>query len=191
MKTIACGVWAILILFLGVILWPTEVPNLKVLWGSTHTMVDGFGGGASEMMEPPLWFLVVGMFIIATVYTVPGLTFIFAKFQVNRIHEIWRLRQAAIKLIAESEATDELADDGRNAGDIGDYFSDPKTRAAAAISITKDALQSYEKAVRVRIESANARLSGPKAMSNKERHECDAVIRSGNGLLKTISTITI
>lgn len=191
MKALAVFIWVILVVFLAVILWPTEVPNLKVLWGSTYAIADGFGIGVSDLTEPPLWFLMVGMAILASVYTAPGLTFIFAKNKVAYIHEMWRLKKEAEKLIEESSGTGSMADDGRNAGDISGHFSNPLIRESSAKSVVISSVQAYEKGVHRRMEIAQAKLSGVQVISNKERTECIQTVKHCEGLLKSVTLLTV
>lgn len=192
MKALAIFIWVILVVFIAVILWPMEVPNLKVLWGSTRAVVDGFvGGDVGDLTEPPLWFLMAGMAILAAIYTVPGLTFIFAKSKVAYIHEMWRLRKEAEKLIDESSRTGGMADDGRNAIEIADHFSDKLICESAAKSVVISAIQAYEKAVHGRREAAQAKLSGVVVIPNKERNECLQTIKACDALLRSVTSITV
>ena len=164
---------------------------MKVLWGSTYAIADGFGIGVSDLTEPPLWFLMVGMAILASVYTAPGLTFIFAKNKVAYIHEMWRLKKEAEKLIEESSGTGSMADDGRNAGDISGHFSNPLIRESSAKSVVISSVQAYEKGVHRRMEIAQAKLSGVQVISNKERTECIQTVKHCEGLLKSVTLLTV
>lgn len=192
MKALAIFIWVVLVVFLGVILWPSEVSNLKALWGSTYMGMDGFGdSSAGVVTEPPLWFLMLGITILAMVYTGPGLMFICAKSKVAHFHEMWRLRKEAKKLIAESEGMGGMSDESRKAADIGTHFNDKMISEVAAKSVAINAIKAYEKAVYGRIEAAKSRLNGVQALSSKERNECIAIIKAGESALKSVTAVTV
>ncbi len=100
-------VWVLLVLFLGVTLWPSEVSSLQSLWGSTQAQIGGFGATSTEaIVTAPLWFLSLGISILAVGYTLPGLVFIYAKSRIARMNELWRLRSEACAVIAQADAVD-------------------------------------------------------------------------------------
>ncbi len=185
-------VWVLLVLFLGVTLWPSEVSSLQSLWGSTQAQIGGFGATSTEaIVTAPLWFLSLGISILAVGYTLPGLVFIYAKSRIARMNELWRLRSEACAVIAQADAVDAECEAGRVNDSIASHFDDPTILDSASTECVLDALQTYEKMVSTQVNAAKARLNALNAMSNQERSKEKTVIHSGEKILHQLSTLSI
>lgn len=190
-RTIAIGVWNLLVLFLVTTLWSTEVATLKELWGSAQALVGGFGMGARSASHPPLWFLVSGVGMTAVVCTLPGFAFVLAKSKTTEVVDYWRLHQQATKIIADEQDMITASDASCTARNIAMHFDDATVLNSDAALIVVEALQAYENAVQARIEQAAARMHGSRAITNKERHACEAALQQGEAALKRASSLTV
>lgn len=190
MKAIAVLLWVLLVTFVTVVLWPTEAGSIRELWASANPSLLGFGV-ATNVTSPPLWFVALGVLLFAVIYTVPGLTFSYAKARFDHMHELWRLRKEALRLLEDADRTSQLSNHSRNALDVAEYFLNDALRQAATETIGAAIHQAYDDAIRARIQTAKTQLNGSRALSNQERHECEEVVRIGQVRLVASTATTI
>lgn len=188
----AAAVWALLVLFLGVTLWPSEVSSLQSLWGTTQSQTGGFDAANSgAISSAPLWFLIIGISILAVGYTLPGLMFIYAKRKVGHINELWRLRAEACAVIAQADAIDAECEIGRVGGSVADHFNDVSILDSAATHCALEASHGYEKAITSQVNNAKARLASTNTITNQERKQAANIIKDGGSLLQKLASLSI
>ncbi len=190
LRIVAFTLWGLLVLFLTVMLWPTEVDSVRSLWTSTMPNLGSFGnqGGPTN---PPFWFLAIGVGLIAVVYTIPGLTFAFAKSRIDYMHEFWRGHKQTLKVLERGEEMRMYANKAHAASDTATYFNNDRERTATTSALGLEGLQAYEDAIRARINDAQAQLSSGVALQPHERRELEDTVNTGRRLLATASTITV
>jgi hypothetical protein len=191
MKLLPGGIYAMLLTFLAVTLWPTEAPTLRSIWDSTVAGASGGFDNAAAAEPVPNWFLALGIGLLACVATMPGMLFILAKARLAWYAALWRVRSEAQKLLADSRANDGVSDAAATATEVGTHFSDASMRQQAIDRVVQRALLAYEQAVRGRVEDAKAQLANPLAKTPRERDELMARIRAGDGLVQQIATLHI
>lgn len=190
LRIIAFVLWGMLVVFLAVMLWPTEVDSVRSVWTSTMPNLGSFGnqGGPTD---PPFWFLATGVGLIAIVYTIPGLTFAFAKSRIDYMHEFWRGHKQTLKVLERGEELREYADKANAASHTATYFDNDHERTATSSALGLEGLQAYEGAIRAQINGAQTQLASGVALQPHERRELENTINTGRRLLATASTITV
>lgn len=191
MKAAAIGVYGLLLSFLALTLWPSEGPGLKTLWTSLAAVLPDGMESAGVVAEAPTPFLVVGILVLATVATMPGLMFMLAKAQIARYSDLWRARGEATRVLGDADANEAVLESARSDAELADRFNDPAQRTAAAADAVRRSLIAFEQAVRARIEVASAQLASPLAMTPGQRRELMAAVQQGSDLLSDVSTVVV
>lgn len=188
-RVIAVCLWMLLVLFLALMLWPSESGSIKSIWSSLQT--TEIWDKQNENSGAPFWFVASGVGLIAAIYTLPGLVFCFSKQRISFYHDFWNARSQTVKVVERAEEMHQHTDNARAATETASYLQNDAERAAIASSIGSSVLQIYEDAIRTRINSAQTQLTSGVALQPIERQALQQTIVNGQQLLLSVSNLSI
>lgn len=187
---IAGGVLYLLLVFFVVFtLWPTEASTMVSTWESIQGSTLGSFDSGATASTVPLWFVAIGIFLLAIVYTMPGLMMMFAKTRIVYFLKLRDMRRQALEIIALGDGIEQEENGVAALKKTTAGLTESADVHQAAQTIMAKAIDTYSDVLGQKMRTAEGRLNSKETISPRERRELKSIADRCEILINNAATL--